>query len=407
MDSAPPEYAAELRRRRAQASLSLAQLAALAHVDRAYLHRVETGQRWPSRTVAKLIDDALSAHGVLLTAWQAGAAERAASAEHGRLLAASARSSAAIDELLADNAPHNGDDALALADQLGRAYLTTPPAPMLRETLAARQQAVTLLHGTHRVGLRRDLTRAVGYQSGVLAYAALDLGDPATAHRHANTAWRCADTVGDGTLRAWVRGTQSLIARFQQDYATAAELAVDGLDYVSAWHGTATARLLAGEAQSLANLGDRAGTHRALTAAETACDQSGVDELGGLFTFSPAKLSYYGGSALIWLPEPADVRRALYCATEAIELWEHGPAVDRSEDDEALAYVYAATASVRLGEPAAAAGWLGPVLALPTERRISWLRKRVGRVGTLLADRRFAGSTTTDETRNAIADFVS
>jgi len=58
--------------------------------------------------------------------------------------------------------------------------------------------------------------------------------------------------------------------------------------------GTAAPRLLAGQAQSLANLGDADGAHRALTTAETARDRAGSDELGGLFTFSPAKLAYYG-----------------------------------------------------------------------------------------------------------------
>ncbi len=58
-------FLAELARRRAAEDLSLAQLAAAAHIHRAYLYRVETGERWPAEPVARLLDDALHAHGVL------------------------------------------------------------------------------------------------------------------------------------------------------------------------------------------------------------------------------------------------------------------------------------------------------------------------------------------------------
>lgn len=40
---------------------------------------------------------------------------------------------------------------------------------------------------------------------------------------------------------------------------------------------------------------------------------------------------------------------------------------------------------MRLADLDQTAAFLAPVFALPAERRISWLRKRVGRVGDLLA----------------------
>ncbi|MPZ67785.1 MAG: helix-turn-helix domain-containing protein [Pseudonocardiaceae bacterium] len=383
MADAREEFAAELARLRAAAGLSFADLAAAAHCHRAYLHRLETGQRWPSRPVAAQLDAALDARRTLLAAWARGDAEHREEAEHRHLLAVSLRSSEQLDALLDPPAGQAADDALARADALGRAYLTTPPGPALRAALAARDATVTRLAGLHRAAPRRELTRAAGYLSGVLAYAALDLGNPGAAAAHAATAYRAGTATGDGALLAWTCGTQSLIARFEQDYATARDLARDGLAHSDG--GTAGPRLLAGQAQSLANLGDRAGTHRALTAAETARERAGPDELGGLFEFSPAKLSYYGGSALIWLPEIDDARRGLAGATEAIALWEAGDPAAIPADDHALAHVYAATAAVHLADLDQAAAFLAPVFALPTERRISWLRKRVGRVGDLLA----------------------
>ncbi len=212
---------------------------------------------------------------------------------------------------------------------------------------------------------------------------------------------RVGAAVGDSALLAWTRGTQSLIARFAQDYVTARDLARDGLAQADC--GTAGPRLLAGQAQSLANLGGRAGVRRALTAAEAARELAGRDELGGLFAFSAAKLSYYAGSVLIWLPEPDDARRAFAAATEAIPLWKAGDPADCPEDDHALAHVYAATAAVHLAELDQAAAFLAPVFALPAERRTSWLRKRVRRVGDLLAG--FAG-VRAGSLRCGVATFI-
>lgn len=402
MGEAREEFAAELRRRRDAAELSLADVADAAHCHRAFLHRVETGQRWPSQRVATTLDAALDARKALLAAWSAGEREHREETERRRLLAASLRSSEQLDELLDPSPGQAADNALTRADTLGRAYLTTPPAPMLRDALSARDAAVQRLAGLHRAAPRRELTRAAGYLSGVLAYAALDLDDPAAAAAHAATAYRAGTATGDAALLAWTRGTQSLIARFRQDYTTARDLARDGLAHADG--GTAGPRLLAGEAQSLANLADRAGAHRALNAAESARDRAGRDELGGLFTFSPAKLSYYGGSALIWLPEPDDARRALAAATEAIALWDTGDPAAIPEDDHALAHVYAATAAVQLEDLDQAAAFLAPVFALPAERRISWIRKRVGRVGALLAG--FAGSSA-ESLRADVAAFTA
>ncbi|MGH3979282.1 MAG: hypothetical protein ACRDRZ_09820 [Pseudonocardiaceae bacterium] len=153
-----------------------------------------------------------------------------------------------------------------------------------------------------------------------------------------------------------------------------------------------------------------------MTAAWDAGNRSGVactlgagrdDELGGLFTFSAAKLTYYGGSALIWLDGVDDTRRALAASTEAIRLWEVGERAELPEDDHALAHVYAATAAVQLGEVDRAAALLAPVLALPAERRISWLRKRVARVGDLLDGDRFAGSREAAALRAAVTAFAA
>lgn len=405
MDDGRAEFAAELAHRRAAAGLSLARLADAAHVHRAYLHRVENGQRWPAEPVARLLDDALRARGFLLAAWRTGDTARRTVAADARSVAASLRESRALDALL-DAAPLG--EAVTTAERaaatLALDYLHSPPAPMLSAALDARCAVVAELRRAPSTGQRRDLIRAAGYLCGVLAYAALDLNHARAAAEHAATALRCADATGDRELRAWVQGTRSLIARFTQDYRTALALARAGLD--DAGPGTSAPRLLAGVAQSAANLGDRTQAHRALSAAESAADHAAPDSLPGLFTFSRAKLAYYGGSALMWLDDPTDLRRAAESAARGVTLWQTGDPDDRSLDDEALAHVYAAGAHTRLGELDAAAAMLAPVLGLPPERRISWLRRRVADVADHLGAPRYSGSTAAAELRTAVEAFA-
>jgi tetratricopeptide (TPR) repeat protein len=240
----------------------------------------------------------------------------------------------------------------------------------------------------------------------VLAYAALDLGDAAGAATHAEGAWVCAERAGDNELRAWVRGTQSLIARFDSDYARALSYVQDGLRYAAP--GTAWVRLLCGLAQCRANLGDSAGANRALNVALREREKiTSPDSVGGLFAFSEAKQHYYAGSSLIWLGGGADAQRAVREASEAIALWEREPPECRSLDDEALAHVYQATAHLQLGDVDAAGAALRPVLALPTDRQISWITKRVGQVGDLLREPPFQHSVAAGELYDEIRALAS
>src|SRR5205807_755776 len=123
-------------------------------------------------------------------------------------------------------------------------------------------------------------------------------------------------------LLVWVRGTQSLIARFRGDYGVALDYVRDGLQYAGDVPGTGEARLLCGEAQCLANLGDSRASNRTLNAAEQARERiRRPDSLDGLFAFSEVKQRYYAGSSLIWLDGGDDARRAETEASAAIDAW--------------------------------------------------------------------------------------
>jgi hypothetical protein len=272
---------------------------------------------------------------------------------------------------------------------------------MLEQGLKLRHESMRRLReGAARPHEIHDLYLAASRTSGILSYAALDLGDANAAATHARAAWKLADMAENDELRAWVRGTESLIARFQKDYLRAARYVEQGMQF--AGRGTSTVRLLCGGAQCMANRGDSTGARRLLDRAADARDAATEDTVCGLFAFSYAKQLYYAGSSLMWLEDRQALERADRDASAAIALWEQEDKDCRSLDDEALAHVYVATARLKLGEIDGAMAAVRPILALPPDRQISWIRRRVGELAELLTPDRFGSSRAAAEAKDEL-----
>lgn len=374
---------------------SYRRLAARVHHGKSYLQELAVGKKMPTPETAMRLDEALDAGGALVAALPADSVLADADAQTASLLTWLADDAASIGELLTGL----GEKTEVLAvDYLGQRGPVL--AARARELRAVTWDVVHRARGPRHL---RDAVVALGYQSGVLAYVALDAGSPDSAMKHATLAWRAADRVGSDQLRAWARGTQSLVCRFEGDYRLALAYAEDGLRYATS--GTAEARLQCGIGQCKANMADAPAARRALRSAATAFErQRGVDDVSGLFSFSRAKLAYYSGSALIWLPGSRDNQQARRQAHAAIGLWEQAGR-QRSVADEALAHVYAATASLAVGELDAAIVDLEPILGLPPERRISWIRKRLDRVSRMLAAPSYLGNRVAAETLERIGAY--
>lgn len=393
-------FGTELRRHRQDAGLTLAELSARILMHRTHIHHVETGRRAPTAELAEASDSALNANGALVAEYLREHSQRQEQAVTRKTLAASlatSRDLMALAELELDQL-HAGVEETAVD------YLAQAPGPMLLRADALRRDALQRLkdyrHGPHE---RADLYVAAGRLSGILAYSALDLGDADAALEHARAAGRCAQYAGDMELLMWVRGTQSLIARFNGDYGIALDYVRDGLQHAGDVPGTGEARLLCGEVQCLSNLGDSRAANRTLHLAEQARERvHRPDSLAGLFEFSETKQRYYAASSLIWLDGGDDARAAATEAEAAITSWEQMPPEQRSLDDERLCHIYLATAQVQLGEVEAAAEAMAPVLALPVEAQISWINKRAHRVGSMLSAPRFRHSHTATDLREAI-----
>ncbi|MEW2578381.1 helix-turn-helix domain-containing protein [Streptomyces syringium] len=389
-----------LRDYRMASGMSLAGLAEMVHFHRGFIFNVESGYRAPSRRLAEAADVALNADGALVRAFEAEEQERQRQASTRRTLAASLATSRDLVEL----ADLELDELHAGVEETAIDYLSTGPGPMLHRADDLRRDVLSRLrdyrHGPHE---RSDLYVAAGRLSGILAYSALDLGDPNAALEHARAAGRCAQYAGDVELLMWVRGTQSLISRFQGDYGIALDYVRDGLQYAGDVPGTGEARLLCGEVQCLANLGDSNAANTTLRIAEQARERvHRPDSLAGLFEFSETKQRYYAASSLIWLDGQDNARTAAAEAEAAIASWGRMPAAQRSLDDERLCHIYLATAHVQLGEVEAAAAAMAPVFALPVEDQISWINKRAHRVGSMLAAPLYQDSSVAADLRDAI-----
>ena len=392
---------ADLRRQR---GVSLATLAKVTYVSRGWINNVEAGRRWPSREWVEQAELALNSAGTLVPAWHTGDNERNNDASTRHLLTEAERESQLLIAIQPDAV--DMDRLSESAARLGVAYLSNPAQPMLEQAKSLRTELVRrLTSGAIRPGELSDLYVALGRVSGVLAYAALDLGSPAGASTHGEAAWHMGDVAGNDQLRAWARGTQSLIARFEKNYKLAKTYVDDGLQFARS--GTSEIRLLCGAAQCAANLGDEHAALAHIDAAQRAREDATTDDVDGLFGFSPAKQAYYSASSLMWLPNPRALQVAEKSATIAIRTWESEPVEQRSLDDEALAHVYLATARIKLGEIDGGMDAVRPIMELPEERQISWIRKRIGDLGQLLTDERFHKSALAANAREELLAFDS
>ena len=295
------DFAAELARRRADAGFSLADLANRAHVNRAYLHRMERGERWPSVTVVRAVDAALAADGALLAIWEA--ADRVprapANGEPTELLELAARAEAS----------DVGATTLELVelsvDGLARSYTLMPPDELLRDVRTRARQINRLLDGRATLVQRRRILTAAGWLAVFAATLHTDLGQRGAACAARNVAQSLGRETGADEIAAWVVEIDTWIALVDQDWTLAATLAAAG-EGIAPPGSPAAAQLAMQAARAAARLGDGPGVRAALRRCTAAADrQSQERPPDHHYQFDGDKLELYTGTALAWLGDPA------------------------------------------------------------------------------------------------------
>lgn len=241
---------------------------------------------------------------------------------------------------------------------------------------------------------------------GVLANASFDLGWLQAAETQARTAFLCAELAGNNALRAWVRGTQSLVAYWDERPRAAVELAADGWRYVPET-GTARVRLAAIEARAHARLRDQRATENALARAVQARDEiRGADDPGGMLAFPVAKQSFYTATARLWLGGQGSYTDAERDAAQAVELYEADPPEQRRLGELCLARLDLAAARLGRDDLEGAAEQLQGVLAIAAQRRTDSVARRLSQVGRALQRPRYQTCTLALDLHDQIRSFT-
>jgi hypothetical protein len=197
-----------------------------------------------------------------------------------------------------------------------------------------------------------------------LANASFHLGWLPAAETQARITFLCAELAGNNALRAWVRGTQSLVAYWDERPRAAVELAADGWRYVPET-GTARVRLASIEARAHARLRDQRATENAIARAEQARNEvQGPDDPGGVFAFREAKQSLYTATARLWLGGRDSYIDAEHHAAHTVELYEADPPERRRLGEICLARLDLIAARLGQDDLDGAAEQLQDVLAI-------------------------------------------
>jgi transcriptional regulator with XRE-family HTH domain len=294
------------------------------------------------------------------------------------------------------------DDVVRLA----RAYVRTPPFPVLREASRVRNRAYLLLSREQRPRQRRDLYLVAGQLCALLASASFDLGYPDGAAAQARAAWTYGMLAEHGELRAWAAGMQATVAL----WAGRPQEAIDRIDVglASAPCGSPRVRLSCIQSRAWARIGSKADTEKALAACRTERERADGrnelhDHIGGEFGFTEARQAFCSGSAYLQL---GNVGRALQECERAVRLYEASPAGERWYGAECSAHTDLAAARLLRGELEGAREALAPVFSLPPDKQVQGLVNGSARCSGCSASRstspRLRGDTWVNRSRGSL-----
>lgn len=309
------EFAAELARQRANAGLSLANVADQAHINRGYLWHVEHGRRWPTETVARALDAALDADGALLAIW--GAADRVPHArttntdgQPTELLELAARAQASDVSLTTLDLLDTSVDTLA------QSYTRLRPAELLLSVRTSARQISRLLDGRATLDQRRRLLVTAGWLALLAATLHVDLGQRGAATLARNVAGSLGRETKYDELGAWAVEIDTWTALVDQDWPQAAKLASAG-EALAPAGSSAAVQLAAQSARAAARLGDGPEVRAALRRCVAALDRQSQDRPHDHhFYFDGSKLDLYVGTTLAWLGDPAAETYARHVAAQ-------------------------------------------------------------------------------------------
>ncbi|HEX2417143.1 MAG TPA: hypothetical protein VHJ83_03305 [Micromonosporaceae bacterium] len=302
--------------------------------------------------------------------------------------------------------PHTLEQFEADLRRIVTTYPNRPVYPMFVELRELRNRAFELSEGRQRLDQTRDLYLVAGLLCGVLANASYDLGYLDAAETQCRTAYLCAELAGHNGLKAWIRGTQSMIAYWDDRPHAALNLAVEGSRYEPET-GTAGVWLAAIEARSRARLRDAAGAQSALRRAEEArAAVVGPDDPGGMMAFPEAKQMYYAATTHLWIGDPAANREAERSAEAAVRAYLEDPPERRRIGEMSLARLDLAAARLAQGDLDGTAEQVQDVLEVGARRRTESVARRLGEVAIVLERPQYRNTGLALNLHDQITDYL-
>ncbi|RDG38495.1 hypothetical protein [Streptomyces corynorhini] len=291
--------------------------------------------------------------------------------------------------------------------RIAEIHLRVPVGTILDDLTYIQDTTFRLLEsGRVKPSQSRDLFLLAAIQSGMLAKAGHDLGDPQSAMMQARTASVCADQAEHQALRAWVKGLQSAISYWANRPEDSLHYARQGVEISTELHSSVTVWLAAQEARAAALLGDAKTVRAAIRRAEELRERTrpdDLDDLGGNFFFPQIRQTFFGIEAEVLLGDNdvALVRRAEDAVRELKDAndpyWAFAA--------EAGCQSNLALARLQMADLEGTAEAVRPVLDLPPNRRNAGIISSVRRVETSLRSGPSRNSVMARELCEKIAAF--
>jgi hypothetical protein len=296
------------------------------------------------------------------------------------------------------------DLAIEQADQaaatLAGLHTRLPARKLLADVLRVHSSTHAMLRsGRQHMRQARDLLRIDGL---TLAHASVllgDLGQDQDANKYGRAALLCLQEADASQAPAWYALAKT--ARWQRDYASAADLASRGFET-----GPITpmsVQLASYEANSAALMGDTQRARDALNRSELIAGALTADDLGGSpWDFPPQRRAVFRLSVLL---RTADPEGALQAAADADQTWAAGE--PQIAGTWAQVRIGAAIAHLEQGQVDGTAEDIKPVLAMPPDMRIATVTGWLHDLDTELRTGRHASSPLATSLRHQIRDFTA
>lgn len=293
------------------------------------------------------------------------------------------------------------------ATDLARRYILVQPGEIFADILRLRDRVYRLLARRSRPTQQTHLYLLAGQACGLLASASLELGYHGAAVEQANAAWAYAEIIDHSPLRAWLRGTQALIALWSGRIRDSVQLARAGREHLRG--GTGFVRLCNIESRGWAHLGDRAETERLIAMGHRARDlPTPPDELhdlvGGEFGFDEARQAFCNAGAYVQLGLPKPAVRA---AERALRLYPSTAERQRRFGGEGSTRLEMTAAHLIDHALDAAGAELAPILTLPKASRPAQASTRLAAIHATLNGPPYTNSREARELAERIRAFAA